>query len=83
MPNSSSVKRAFLETPTRRMDDGIARTGQLVLLLAETLRSSDEYPDVNPGSRAVPIPGGTVPVVGHMPEACLPADAGLLRWVAE
>jgi hypothetical protein len=83
MPNSSSVKRAFLETPAGRMDDGPARTDQLVLLLAETPRSSDECPDVNPGSRAVPIPGGTVPVVGHMPEACVPPGAGLLRWDVE
>jgi hypothetical protein len=82
MPNSSSVKRAFLETPHGRVGDGTARTGQPVLLLPETPRSSDEYPDV-PGRRAVPIPAGRVPVVGRMPEAGAAAGVELLRGDAE
>jgi hypothetical protein len=77
MPNSSSVKRAFLETRHRRVDDGTARTGHPVLLLPETPRSSAEYPDV-PG-----IPGGMVRVVGQMPEAGAAAGVGLLRGDAE
>jgi hypothetical protein len=83
MPNSSSVKRAFVETPHRRIDDGTDRTGQSVLRLPETPRSSNEHLDVIPGSRAVPIPGGMVPVGGQMPEAGAAAGVGLLQGNAE